>query len=177
VKKPGLFDYTRTEMVAGGFLLLALALVGYLSISIGGLSIAPKDRYGVTARFSNVGDLKRGAPVKVAGVTVGDVESIRLVDYVAEARLAIDRKVVLPRDTIASVATAGLLGDAYLSLSPGGSERSLGDGDRIARTEPALNLADLIGRYAFGKSNDSPSTGDARPQRQPGTPTPAEEKR
>lgn len=149
MSQPTLFDYTRTEMIAGAFVLAGAALLAYLSISIGGLTLGSRDRYRLSARFSDVGDLKAGAPVKLAGVTVGEVVSIALVDYVGEATLVIDRQVVLPRDTIASVATAGLLGDAYLSLSPGASEQNLADGGRISRTEPALNLADLIGRYAF----------------------------
>jgi phospholipid/cholesterol/gamma-HCH transport system substrate-binding protein len=158
---PTLFDYTRTEVVAGGFVLLGLAVLGYLSISIGGLRILPRDDYRVSARFSNVGDLKLRAPVKVAGVTVGQVKSIRLADYYGEVELAIARKVTLPKDTIASIATAGLLGDAYVSLSPGGADANLGDGDRITRTEPALNMADIIGRYAFGgQQSPAPASGD-----------------
>lgn len=156
-----MFDYTRSEIVAGGFVILGLALLGYLSISIGGLSILPQERYQLTGRFSNVGDLKMGAPVKLAGVTVGKVASIKLADYLGEAELAIDRKVVLPKDTIASIATAGLLGDAYVSLSPGASDSDLHSGDRITRTEPALNVADLLGRYAFGNpTQSSPSSGE-----------------
>jgi phospholipid/cholesterol/gamma-HCH transport system substrate-binding protein len=159
MKAPTVFDYTRAEIVAGAFLVGGCLLLAYLSVSIGGLTIVPRDRYRLAARFSDVGDLKAGAPVKVAGVTIGEVVSIALVDYFGEATLAIDRKVTLPRDTIASVATAGLLGDAYLSLSPGGAEQDLAPGGRISRTEPALNLADLIGRYAFGKSS-APTTDD-----------------
>jgi phospholipid/cholesterol/gamma-HCH transport system substrate-binding protein len=155
------FDYSRAEMTAGVFVVAGVVLLGYLSLSIGGLTIVPRDRYRVTARFSDVGGLKAGAPVKVAGVTVGEVAAIKLVDYLAETTLAIDRPVVLPRDTIASIATAGLLGDAYLALSPGAADRNLGDGDRLSRTEPALNIADLIGKYAFGQSAGRPDDGKA----------------
>lgn len=149
-----MFDYTKTEIVAGVFVLLGLAVLGYLSISIGGLKLLPKDSYRVTARFANVGDLKVRAPVKVAGVTVGRVTSIRLNDFFGETELAIERGVRLPRDSIASITTAGLLGDAFVSLSPGGAEQDLADGARITQTEPALNVADLLGRYAFGASTD-----------------------
>lgn len=176
-----MFDYTRSEIVAGAFVLLGLALLGYLSISIGGFSIVPQDRYQVLGRFSNVGDLKKGAPVKVAGVTIGKVASIKLADYFGEAELAIDRKVALPKDTIASIATAGLLGDAYVSLSPGAADTDLHEGDRITHTEPALNVADLLGRYAFGNptqasSSSSSGAGGAGPETPPPT-TPAPEKR
>jgi phospholipid/cholesterol/gamma-HCH transport system substrate-binding protein len=139
--------------------------LGYLSISIGGLRILPRDEYRVSARFSNVGDLKARAPVKVAGVTIGRVQSIRLADYYGEVDLVVPRQVTLPKDTIASIATAGLLGDAYVSLSPGGAETNLRDGDRITHTEPALNMADIIGRTAFGGT--SPSTAPTAPASKP----------
>jgi phospholipid/cholesterol/gamma-HCH transport system substrate-binding protein len=145
-----LFEYTKTEVVAGAFVLLGLALLGYLSISIGGLRIFPEPHYLIGARFANVGDLKVRAPIKVAGVTVGEVRAIRLADYFGEVDLSIVRGVALPKDTIASITTSGLLGDSYVSLSPGGADQNLREGDRITHTEPALNMADIIGRYAFG---------------------------
>ena len=162
-----MFDYTKTEIVAGAFVLFGLAVLGYLAISIGGLRLLPQESYRVTARFSNVGDLKARAPVKVAGVTVGQVTSIGLSDFYGEAELAIDRGVKLPKDSIASITTAGLLGDAFVSVSPGGAEQDLVDGGRITQTEPALNVADLLGRYAFGSSGrDAP-----KPASEPGEAT------
>jgi len=163
-----MFDYTKIEVIAGAFLCVGLAVLGYLSISIGGLSLGGQDSLHVTARFSNVGDLKAHAPVKVAGVTVGRVDRIRLVDYYGEVVLAVDRKIPLPTDTIDSIATAGLLGDAYVALSPGAAEGDLREGDRIAHTEPALNVADLVGRYAFGGA--SPGAGAAPPTPPPPAP-------
>jgi len=145
-----MFDYRRSEIVAGAFVLLGLVLLGYLSISIGGVHLSPRHRYQIRARFANVGDLKPRAPVKIAGVTVGEVRSIRLADYFAELALKIDREVALPRDTIASITTAGLLGEAYVALSPGAADKNLREGDVITHTEPALNVADLLARYAFG---------------------------
>ncbi|HEY7374741.1 MAG TPA: outer membrane lipid asymmetry maintenance protein MlaD [Polyangia bacterium] len=145
-----MLDYRRSEIIAGAFVLLGLVLLGYLSISIGGVHLSPRHRYQIRARFANVGDLKARAPVKIAGVTVGEVRSIGLADYFAELGLAIDRGVTLPRDTIASITTAGLLGEAYVALSPGAADNDLRDGDVITHTEPALNVADLLARYAFG---------------------------
>jgi phospholipid/cholesterol/gamma-HCH transport system substrate-binding protein len=151
-----LFDYTKAELAAGAFLIAGIAVLGYLSISIGGLRVGSGDAYDVRARFSNVGDLKPRAPVKIAGVTVGRVEAIRLADYLAEVQLRLDGGIALPKDTIASVATAGLLGDAYVALSPGGAEVNLAAGDLITHTEPALNVADIIGRAAFGETTAKP---------------------
>ena len=150
-----IFDYTRAEVIAGGFVVLALALLAYLSVSIGGFSFVPEKRYAVSARFSNVGDLKPGAPVKLAGVTVGKVQAIRLANYFGEVDMTIARDLQLPSDTVASIATAGLLGDAYVALSPGAEDKNLMPGSRITRTEPALNLADLLGRYAFGAGSEA----------------------
>ena len=151
-----MFDYTKMEIVAGVFVVLGLAALGYLSISIGGLRVRPGKTYRVSARFSNLGDLKARAPVKIAGVTIGRVESIRLADYYGLAELAISRDVSLPKDTIASIATAGLLGDAHVALSPGSAEANLADGDRISHTEPAVNITDIIGRTAFGTTGAPP---------------------
>jgi len=156
------FDYTKTEIVAGAFVLIGLAVLGYLSISIGGFKLLPKDSYRVSARFANVGDLKVRAPVKVAGVTVGRVTSIRLNDFFGQTELAIERGVRLPADSIASITTAGLLKNAFISLSPGGAEQDLADGGRITQTEPALNVADLLGRYAFGASTGQGSSSSER---------------
>jgi phospholipid/cholesterol/gamma-HCH transport system substrate-binding protein len=169
------FEYTKTEIIAGAFVVVGLVLLGYLSISIGGLRLLSEPQYRVGARFANVGDLKVRAPVKVAGVTVGQVRAIRLADYFGEVDLGIVRGVELPKDTIASITTAGLLGDAYVSLSPGGAEQNLRDGDRLTHTEPALNIADLIGRYAFGAGasaapNDGQSPAAAKPENRPSGP-------
>jgi len=169
-----MFDYTKSEIITGAFLCLGLAALGYLSISIGGLHLLRTDSLHVVARFSNVGALKASAPVKVAGVTVGRVDAIRLADYYGEAVLAIDRKIALPKDTIASITTAGLLGDAYVALSPGAAEDDLREGDRIAHTEPALNVADLLGRYAFGGGSSAGPAAGAPPSTPPAaTPTEA----
>ena len=133
-----MFDHKKSEIAAGAFLLMGVAALAYLSISIGGLKLFSRDSYRLLARFSNVGDLKLRASVKVAG------------------ELAVDRAVQLPTDTIASIATAGLLGESHVSLSPGAAEQNLAPGGRITHTEPALNMADLLSRYAFGNGNAAP---------------------
>ena len=150
-------DYGKSEIAAGAFLLVGLALLGYLSISIGGVELVPRAHYRIAARFSNVGDLKLRAPVKVAGVTVGEVKSIRLADYDADVGMDVDGALALPRDTIASITTAGLLGESYVALQPGGDEQRLRPGERITQTEPALNIADLLGRFAFGGGGAAPA--------------------
>lgn len=143
-------SYTRLELAVGVFVLIGAAALGYMAFTLGDLSLGAAERYAITARFSSVGELKVGDPVKLAGVTIGEVKRVTLTDFVAQAEFAIDKGVPLPEDTIASVQSAGLLGDAYISLSPGASEKDLPDHGRITRTEPAVSLTELIAKYAFG---------------------------
>lgn len=151
-----LTPHTKTEVLVGAFVMLGVAALGYLSISIGGLQLIAPDRYVLEARFASVGDLKPGAPVRIAGVKVGQVAAVRLKDYTAATALSIDRDVALPKDTVASIRSEGLLGNAYVSLAPGGSLENLRDGASVSHTEPAIDLSDLLARYAFGR--DEPST-------------------
>ena len=130
---------------------------------IGSLEIVPHDRYVVRARFSSATGLKQGAPVRIAGVKVGIVSALALRDYEAEAALSIRRSVELPKDTIASIRTEGLLGNAFVSLSPGGSLQTLRAGDLISQTEPSIDLADLLSRYAFGARGAEPHDAGRRP--------------
>ncbi len=141
--------HTKTELAVGTFVVAGLIALAYLSVSIGGVEFFEPPRMHVAARFASVGDLKAGASVKMAGVKVGVVEAIELRDYAAEAQLAVDRSIPLPTDTIASIRTEGLLGESYVLLRPGGSESNLAEGDRIGQTEPAVDLIDLLVRYAL----------------------------
>jgi len=151
-------SYTKIEVSVGAFVITGMLALGYLSFTLGGLSLKQRNA-SVHARFSSVGELKVGDPVKLAGVRVGEVKSVKLVDYVADTELTLDDEIKLPDDTIASIQSAGLLGDAYVSLSPGASDHNLGNGERIMRTEPAVSLTELISKYAFGSplSDTEPS--------------------
>ena len=160
--------HTRLELSVGLFVIAGVFALGYLSLTLGGLQPA-RGHYRLYARFSSVGDLKPGDPVKIAGVGVGEVDAIRLVDFAAETELSLAPEVKLPTDTIASIQSAGLLGDSYVTLSPGASDQDLAAGARIARTQPAIGITELIAKYAFGssgsegasKSNASGATGSA----------------
>ena len=152
--------YTKLEVSVGLFVVIGALSLGYLSLTLGGLRLNGGDRYHLTARFSSVGSLKHGDPVKVAGVNIGEVTSIRLVDFNAEAELSVNGELKLPADTMASIQSAGLLGDAYVSLSPGASDQDLQPGDSINRTESAVSLIGLISKYAFGagpEADDKPA--------------------
>lgn len=149
-------SHTKTEILVGAFMMLGIAALAYLSVSIGGLEVFAPERYVVRARFESVGDLKPGAPIRLAGVKIGQVVSVELKDYLAETKLSIGRAILLPRDTVASIRSEGLLGDTYVTLTPGGSLENLRDGALVTHTEPAIDLSDLLARYAFGK-HDMPA--------------------
>ena len=152
--------YTKIEISVGAFVVVGMLALAYLSFTLGGLEFQSRRHYRLTARFSSVGELKLGDTVKLAGVRIGEVTRVKLVDFAAEAELLLDDEVKLPDDTIASIQSAGLLGDAYVSLSPGGSDRDLPSGGRIFHTEPAISITELIAKYAFGSplSDDSGSS-------------------
>lgn len=149
--------YTRIEVSVGAFVIAGVLALIYFSFTLGGLQLRARD-FDLSARFSSVGELKPGAPVKLAGVSVGEVKRISLVEFSAEVQFALDDGLKLPDDTIASIQSAGLLGDAYVSLSPGGSERELRTGSRITRTEAAVSLTELISKYAFGSPLAEPES-------------------
>jgi phospholipid/cholesterol/gamma-HCH transport system substrate-binding protein len=147
-----MIEHTKHELAVGVFVLLGATALAYLSLSLGAIEIAPR-RYQLHARFASAGDLKRGAVVKLAGVKVGEVRAIGLVEYAAEVLLSIDRDVKLPADTIASIRTLGLLGDSYVSLSPGAADTDLADGGRLQETRAPVDLLDLLSKFLFGGGN------------------------
>jgi phospholipid/cholesterol/gamma-HCH transport system substrate-binding protein len=140
------------ETAVGLFVLIGILCVGYLTVKLGKMEILGNDYYSVDAQFDSVTGLKVGANVEMAGVPIGKVEAIALDPerQVARVRLKIQSSVVLTDDTIASVKTAGMIGDKYIKLSPGGSDLILKAGDTIIETESALDLEELISKYVFG---------------------------
>jgi phospholipid/cholesterol/gamma-HCH transport system substrate-binding protein len=151
----------KLEVSVGIFVIVCGAALSYLAFTLGGLQLGDS-RFAIFARFSSVGDLKRGDAVKLAGVAVGEVNDISLVDYTASVELSLSQPLMIPKDTIASIQTAGLLGDAYVSLSPGASSDNLAPGGTIAHTEPAISISELLAKYAFGSLGGEPA-GAGRP--------------
>ena len=162
----------RLEFSVGAFLLLALASLLVLAVA------STNQRFGMgggdyvlKARFSQIGQLRQQAPVKVGGVTIGQVADIQLdpVKYDSIVTLSLDSKFKdLPADTSAGIFTSGLLGESYIGLQPGGDPEVLKSGDEIVFTQPAVDLIQLVGKYMFsggGKSSDaSDASGAAAPQ-------------
>ena len=116
------------ETAVGLFLLAGILCLAYLSIRLGKLELIGGDTVPVTARFSSVTGLRAGTDVEIAGVPVGKVDSISIRDFQAVVRMRIQKGIGLPDDTIASVKTRGLIGDVYISLSPGASDRMIPPG-------------------------------------------------
>jgi phospholipid/cholesterol/gamma-HCH transport system substrate-binding protein len=140
------------EKGGGLFVLLGFAAILFLTTQLptSALKLEIRPGYQVTAEFDNVGDLKVGAPVAMAGVRVGEVTGIRFdaKNYKAVVRMRIDTQYDrIPEDSFASARTEGLLGGQYISLSPGGLDRYLKDGSVIEQTQSALVLEDLINKF------------------------------
>ena len=142
------------ETVVGIFVLIGLICLAYLSIKLGKMEFLGGDDYQVTALFDSVSGLKSGASVEIAGVEVGRVDGIVLDPKSgAQARvyLRIRTGVKLTDDVIASVRTRGLIGDKFVLLKPGGSERLLAAGGRVRETESAVDFEDLLSKYIHGQ--------------------------
>jgi phospholipid/cholesterol/gamma-HCH transport system substrate-binding protein len=141
------------ETAVGIFVIISIVCVGYLAIRLGKMEWFGKDTYGIEARFISVSGLKAGAQVEMAGVEIGKVESIDLDPErkVAIVRMRIQNGVSLAEDAIASVKTAGMIGDKYVMISPGGSTDTIPPGGAIVETESAVDLEELISKYVFGE--------------------------
>jgi phospholipid/cholesterol/gamma-HCH transport system substrate-binding protein len=141
----------NTEVVVGFFLLLGLLALGYLAIKLGRMEVIGNSGYTVHATFPNVGGLRTGTPVEIAGVEVGWVERIGLKNYQARVDFRIKQEIQLPEDSIASIRTKGLIGEQFVRISPGGAEKNIPPGGEIKETEPPVDIMELIANYAFGK--------------------------
>ena len=137
------------ELVAGGIvILIALGFLVYAVANTGRVQVGGMT---LTADFDNVGGLGSGADVRIAGVKVGSVTatSIDSKTYQAKLTFTVAADIALPKDSSASIASGGLLGGGFLSLSPGGSETNLKNGQAVTITQSAVNLEDLLGKFIF----------------------------
>jgi phospholipid/cholesterol/gamma-HCH transport system substrate-binding protein len=141
----------RVEFGVGLFMLAGILALAYLSINLGEVDALGRGGYVVYADFPTVGGLKSGAAVEVAGVSVGRVQGITLKDYQARVALRIDQDVKLQTDAIVSIKTKGLIGEKFVQISPGGSEKLIPPGGRITEVEAPVDLEELISKYVFGK--------------------------
>jgi phospholipid/cholesterol/gamma-HCH transport system substrate-binding protein len=142
------------ETSVGIFMFIGILCVGYLTIHLGKIDWIGSDHYQVRALFQSVSGLKVGANVEMAGVIIGSVAAISLDQEkkIAEVTMNIQNEIMLEEDVIVSVKTAGLIGDKYITVSPGGSDTILKPGAVIVDTESAVDLEDLISKYLFGEA-------------------------
>jgi phospholipid/cholesterol/gamma-HCH transport system substrate-binding protein len=155
---------TTLEIGTGMFVALGFAALFFLTTQLPttGLKLAgAKSGYHVTAEFDNIGDLKVGSPVTIAGVRVGDVSKIHFdpKTFKAVVTLRIDNQYnEIPDDSFASIQTQGLLGGKYIGFSPGGSDTNLKEGSRIDQTQSAIVLESLINKV-FASMSDKAGAG------------------
>jgi phospholipid/cholesterol/gamma-HCH transport system substrate-binding protein len=146
-------EKTKLEIVVGVFVFIGLVCLGYLSIKLGKLELVGGSVYEVEAQFNSASGLKPGSTVEIAGVEVGRVRGITLIEDRAKVKLAVNNTVKLYTDTIASIKTRGIIGEKFLALSPGGGGDLLKPGDTIRDTESGLDLEELVSQYVHGKVN------------------------
>jgi phospholipid/cholesterol/gamma-HCH transport system substrate-binding protein len=157
------------EILVGFFVCLGVAAVFVLTFRVASLDTIGKGKsFAVSANFENIGGLKPGAAVTMAGVKVGRVRDIVIDPDTFEARVGIDIAAdynTIPEDSDAKILTAGLLGEQYIGLSPGGSDESLKDGSKIRFTQSAFVLENIIGQFltnmATKPAEDKPAAGAA----------------
>ena len=146
---------TVLDLWVGFFVALGLAAVLFLALKVGNLGSAQlSDTYALQAKFDNIGGLKVRGPVKSAGVLVGRIDDIRFdpQSYEAVVTMKIDGRYRFPKDTFASIYTAGLLGEQYIGFDVGGDEKLLQPGETIAKTQSAVVLEKLISQFLFNKA-------------------------
>jgi phospholipid/cholesterol/gamma-HCH transport system substrate-binding protein len=139
------------ELAVGLFMIAGIVCLGYLSIKLGRLEIVGGKGYEIQAFFANSGGLKTGSSVVIAGVDVGRVKDVALDDYEARVVMWVSSDVRITDDSMASIKTKGLIGEKFVEITVGGSEKILKPGGRIRDTESAVDLEQLISNYIFGK--------------------------
>jgi phospholipid/cholesterol/gamma-HCH transport system substrate-binding protein len=143
-------NHSRTDVVVGVFVLAGIICLGYLAIRLGRLELFGNRGYVVHADFVSVAGLKLGDPVEIAGVKVGKVESLGLAEDRARIVLRLDPQVKLQEDVIASVRARGLIGDKFVLISPGASDKIIPPGGKIRETDSPPDITDLIGKVVGG---------------------------
>jgi phospholipid/cholesterol/gamma-HCH transport system substrate-binding protein len=144
-------ERSKVNIAVGIFVILGIVALGYLSISLGQVSFLSGQGYQVTVDFPSVGGLKTGSSVEIAGVEIGRVQSIGLADYQARVTLRLQVGIKLQEDSIASIKTKGLIGEKYIRISPGGSDKIIQPNGKIREVEAPVDFEELLSKYIFGK--------------------------
>lgn len=139
------------ELAVGLFVLAGILCLGYLSVKLGKMEIVGGKGYEIYAVFSNSGGVKEGSNIVIAGVEVGRVKSIVLENYQARVVLSLPRELKIQEDAIASIKTKGLVGEKFVEITPGGSDKFISPGGKIRETQPSVDLEELISKRVFEK--------------------------
>jgi phospholipid/cholesterol/gamma-HCH transport system substrate-binding protein len=142
---------SAVDLGVGVFVLIGLIALGWMSVKLGRVDLLGNRGYVVSADFPTVGGLKAGSTIEIAGVEVGRVDRIVLRDYQAHVIMMIQPGVKLQDDSIASIKTKGLIGERYVRISPGGSDKIIPPNGRIREVEPPVDIEELLSKYIFGK--------------------------
>ena len=139
------------ELVTGIFVIIGIAAFTWLAVAVAGTTFSQPPSYNLIARFTSISGLREGAVVEGAGVRIGTVADIDFDpdNFEAVVTLRIREEVPVQEDAIASVRTQGLIGEKFITISPGGFPELLDDGDEIIETESAISLEELVSRYIF----------------------------
>lgn len=143
-------NHSRTDILVGVFVLVGLGCLGYLAIRLGKLELFGAQGYVVFADFVSVAGLKLGDPIEIAGVRIGKVEAIGLADDRARLTMRVSDQVKLQEDVIASVRARGLIGDKFVLVTLGSSDKIIPPGGKIRETDSPPDIPDLIGKFVGG---------------------------
>ena len=150
-------ERTTLDLWVGIFVVAGIVALVMLAMKVGNLgTYNVSESYQVHAYFTNIGGLKPKASIKSAGVLVGRVTDISLDTerYQAKVVMSLDKRYQFPKDTFANILTSGLLGEQYIGLMPGGDEQMLKNGEQLKKTQSAVVLEDLIGKFIFNKAEE-----------------------
>jgi phospholipid/cholesterol/gamma-HCH transport system substrate-binding protein len=151
-------ERTKLDLWVGMFVVAGIGAVVMLAMKVGNLSTYNvSETYQVQAYFTNIGGLKPKASIRSAGVLVGRVTEITLDTerYEAKVSMSLDKRYQFPKDTFANILTSGVLGEQYIGLAPGGDSEMIKGGDVIKKTQSAMVLEDLIGKFIYSKADET----------------------
>ncbi len=157
-------ERSKSDVWVGLFVLIGAVAILFLALqSANLLSLNFQSNYRVTAKFDNIGGLKRQAAVKSSGVVVGRVDSITFDDKSFQARvnLALESRYTFPKDSSLKILTSGLLGEQYIGIEAGAGDKVLAAGDTISTTQSAVVLENLISQFLFSKAADGSNNSSA----------------
>ena len=137
------------ELAVGLFFIFGICCLTYLSIKLGRMEVIGGRGTLIYAAFSNVGGLKKGAPVEIAGVEIGRVKDIVLYDYRAKVGLLVNPDIQIQEDAIGTVKTKGLVGEKFVEITPGASDKVIASQGMIRETQPAFDMGNAISRFIF----------------------------